>query len=61
MAYYYGEDKLIEQTANDLFAELDSETVLAYDAEDFGVYSMLGRADRKETILYRDLLQALQL
>src|SRR5665213_1879121 len=61
MAYHYGEDKLIEQTAIELFTELGWDTVFAYDAEDFGVNSMLGRTNRKETILYRDVLQALKL
>lgn len=60
MANHYGEDKLIEQTAIDLFNELGWDTVLAYDAEDYGVDSMLGRANRKETILYRDVLEALK-
>lgn len=45
MAYHYGEDKLIEQTANDLFAELGWNTVLAYDAEDYGMDSLLGRTN----------------
>lgn len=31
MAYHYREDQLIEQTAIDLFAELGSDTVLAYE------------------------------
>lgn len=61
MAHQYGEDKLIEQTATDLFAELGWGTVLAYDAEDYGIDSMLGRANRKETILYRDVSEALKL
>ena len=61
MAYHYGEDKLIEETAIDLFGELGWDTAMAYDAEDFGVNSMLGRANRKETFLYRDVLQALKL
>lgn len=61
MAYHYGEDKLIEQTAIDLFAELGWNTVLAYDTEDYGADSLLGRTNRKETILYRDVFNALKL
>jgi len=60
MAYQYGEDKLIEQTAIDLFEQLGWDTVLAYDAEDFGPDSMLGRENKKETILYSYVLQALR-
>jgi len=60
MAYQYGEDKLIEQTAIDLFEQLGWNTVMAYDAEDFGPDSMLGRENKKETILYRYVLEALR-
>lgn len=51
MAYQYGEDKLIEQTAITLFEKLGWETVWAYDAETFGPDGMLGRTNKKETIL----------
>jgi len=60
MAYQYGEDKLIEQTAIDLFEQLGWDTVVAYDAETFGPDGMLGRENKKETILYRYVFEALK-
>src|ERR1019366_4354576 len=60
MSYQYGEDKLIEQTAMNLFSELGWDTVMAYDTETFGPDSLLGRANRKEITLHRYLLKALQ-
>lgn len=60
MPYQYGEDKLIEQTAINLFNELGWDTVLAYDAETFGVDSMLGRENKKATTLNRYVLDALK-
>ena len=60
MAYQYGEDKLIEQTAITLFEQLGWETVWAYDAETFGPDGLLGRTNKKETTLNRYVLQALE-
>lgn len=60
MANPYGEDILIEQTAIELFKQLGWETVVAYDSEDYGINSVLGRYDKKEVILTKYLLPALQ-
>src|SRR5687768_10672718 len=56
MAGDYSEDKLIEQTSLHIFKEmLNWETIVAYDNEDFGPASLLGRNSRKEVLLYRYL------
>lgn len=56
----YSEDILVEQTAIDLFQSMGWETITAFDAEDFGEGSLLSRANMKDVVLYRYLLQALQ-
>ena len=44
MAYEYSEDKLIEQTAIELFHNrLDWDTAIAYNKETFGEERSLGR------------------
>lgn len=56
MAGEYSEDTLIEQTSLHIFKEiLGWETVLAYDREDFGANSLLGRTSRKDIFLHRYL------
>lgn len=56
----YGEDILVEQTAIELFQALGWETVVAFDSEDFGTDSLLGRSNKKEVLLNRYVLKALQ-
>lgn len=57
----YSEDILIQQpTAELLVKELKWESVLAYDAEDFGPNSQLGRLSDREVILQRDVEAALR-
>ncbi len=61
MSYEYSEDNLIEQTASELFFErLDWDITLAYNNETFGEDSTLGRLNKKEIILKRDLLKKLK-
>ena len=60
MSYQYGEDKLIEHTAMNLFNDLGWDTVLAYDAETFGPDGMLGRDNKKACTLNRYVLEALR-
>lgn len=61
MSGEYSEDILIEQTAINIFRDtLEWVTMLAYDKEDFGPNSLLGRSSRKEVILYRYLRAAIQ-
>lgn len=61
MAGDYSEDKLIEQTSIDLFQDiLGWNTLLAYDSEDFGPNSLLGRTSKKDILLHKFLIQALR-
>ncbi len=54
MTYEYSEDRLIEQTAIDLFLnKLGWDTVIAFNKESFGEGSSLGRLNKKEVILKR--------
>ncbi|MGB3077352.1 MAG: hypothetical protein WBB36_18640 [Chitinophagales bacterium] len=52
MTWEYSEDNLIEQTAIDLFFKsLGWDTLLAYNKENFGEGSTLGRLNNKEVVL----------
>ncbi len=54
------EDRLVQATfAEHLEKELGWENVYAWNQEDFGLNSLLGRADTREVVLKRDLRQAL--
>ncbi|MDD2273241.1 MAG: type I restriction endonuclease subunit R [Desulfuromonadaceae bacterium] len=54
------EDRLVQTTfAEHLEKELGWENVYAWNQEDFGPDSLLGRADTREVVLKRDLRQAL--
>lgn len=56
MSGSYSEDQLIEQTSLHIFKEmLNWQTVVAYDKEDFGPESLLGRNSRKDILLHRYL------
>ena len=57
----YSEDVLIQQpTAELLEQELQWDSVLAYDSEDFGPESLLGRLNDREVVLRRDVDAALR-
>lgn len=56
----YSEDTLVQRTTADyLRDELGWESVYAYDKEDFGPNSLLGRSSQKEVVLTRYLRQKL--
>ncbi|MGC2048365.1 MAG: type I restriction endonuclease, partial [Gallionella sp.] len=56
----YTEDTLVQQTtANDLEQQLKWESVYAYNNEDFGPSSLLGRASDREVVLTRPLREKL--
>jgi type I restriction enzyme R subunit len=54
----YTEDALVEQPAINLFSELGWQTLDGY-SETFGEDSLLGRDNRSEVILVRELREAL--
>lgn len=57
----YSEDILVQQpTAELLEQELQYDSVLAYDAEDFGPDSLLGRLTDREVVIRRDVDAALR-
>jgi len=57
----YSEDRLVQEPAAAFFAErLGWRSVFAFDAEDYGPASLLGRKDRSEVVLTRELTAALQ-
>jgi len=61
MTWDYSEDKLIEQTAIDLFYnQLGWDTALAYNKETYGEDSTLGRLNRKEVVLKRIFLEKIK-
>ena len=52
----YTEDNLVQETTADyLRDQLGWESVYAYNQEDFGTYSLLGRASEREMVLTRPL------
>lgn len=54
------EDRLVQTTfADHLEKELGWENIYAWNQEDFGPDSLLGRADQREVVLKRDLRRAL--
>ena len=57
----YSEDRLIEQTAIDIFFnQLGWDTILAFNNENFGDDSTLGRSHKKEVVLKKILLAKLK-
>lgn len=61
MTWEYSEDKLIEQTAMELFFHrLGWDTALAFNKETFGEGSTLGRLNKKEVVLKRILMEKLK-
>ncbi len=56
----YTEDSLVQQTTADyLEQQLGWESVFAYNKEDFGPNSLLGRASDREVVLIRPLREKL--
>ena len=61
MTWEYSEDKLIEQTAIDLFYnQLGWDTAIAYNKETFGEGSTLGRLNKKEVVLKKIFFEKLK-
>ncbi|MBK5931955.1 DEAD/DEAH box helicase [Halochromatium salexigens] len=61
MSAHYNEDTLVQQTTADyLQQQLGWESVLAYNHEDFGPDSLLGRLSDHEVVLTRPLRAALE-
>lgn len=61
MTWDYSEDKLIEQTAMELFYHrLGWDTALAYYKETFGVDGNLGRQSKREVVLRRIVMEKLR-
>lgn len=61
MSWEYSEDKLIEQTAIDLFyKQLQWDTALAFNKETFGEGSTLGRLNKREVILKKIFFEKLR-
>lgn len=57
----YSEDQMIQAGTADFFSEhLGWRSIYAFDREDFGPASLLGRSHRGEVVLIRELRQALQ-
>jgi type I restriction enzyme R subunit len=55
------EDTLVQQTSSDYLRDaLGWESVYAYNQEDYGTGSLLGRKNQREAVLSRDLVDALQ-
>lgn len=60
MSWAYSEQHLVQEpAANWMFAQ-GWKPVFAFDAEDFGPNSLLGRAGKSETILFRSVRKALK-
>lgn len=56
----YSEDRNVQEPAAAIFAdELGWQSVFAFNTEDFGPHSLLGRNDQTEVVLVRELDQAL--
>jgi type I restriction enzyme, R subunit len=55
MATSYNEDSLVQQTTAEYMQQLGWESVYAYNNEDFGPDSLLGRKDDREVVLTQPL------
>jgi len=60
MSYEYSEDGLVENATEEVLKALGWSIVKAWKNESFGPDGLLGRADKSEVILKRDVLKALQ-
>jgi type I restriction enzyme, R subunit len=57
----YSEDRMLQQGSAEFFAQhLGWRSVYAFDTEDFGPNSLLGRSSRRDMVLVRELRAALQ-
>ncbi|ABE76140.1 type I restriction endonuclease subunit R [Psychrobacter cryohalolentis] len=59
MSYEYSEDGMVEEATKDVLIELGWEVVTAWKKETFGKDGLLGRENRSEVILTRELSHAL--
>ncbi len=59
MSYEYSEDGLIEKATQDVLEELGWKVVTAWPSETFGPDSQLGREEKSEVLLYRDIKNAI--
>ena len=59
MSYEYSEDGMVEEATKDVLTELGWEVVTAWKKETFGKDGLLGREDKSEVILTRELRHAL--
>ncbi|WP_225739344.1 type I restriction endonuclease subunit R [Psychrobacter sp. FME13] len=59
MSYEYSEDGMVEEATKDVLVELGWRVVTAWKNETFGKDGLLGREDRSEVILTRELRHAL--
>jgi len=60
MSYEYSEDALIEQATQDTLEDLGWKVVTAWRKESLGENGLLGREDKTEIILRRELLNAIK-
>ena len=57
----FTEDNLVQKTMSDYLHEVHKwRVVMAWNQEDFGQKSLLGRTSEKEVVLFRDLLAAIK-
>ena len=59
MSWEYGEQHLVQEPAAAWMAAHGWKSVLAFNEEDFGPESLLGREDKSQTILLRSVRRAL--
>ncbi len=60
MSYEYSEDGLIERATQDVLEELGWKVVTAWPSETFGPNGQLGREDKSQVLLHRDIKHAIQ-
>ena len=60
MSYEYSEDGLVENATEEVLKALGWRVVKAWKNETFGPQGLLGREDKSEVVLKRDVLKALQ-
>ena len=59
MSYEYSEDGMVEEATKDVLTELGWNVVTAWHNETFGKEGLLGRENKSEVILTRELRHAL--
>ena len=60
MSYEYSEDGLVENATEEVLKALGWRVVKAWKNETFGPDGLLGRTDKSDVILKRDVLKALK-